>query len=69
MKAEIHPAFHADAKVHCACGAVFSIPGTQKEMHVEICSQCHPFYTGNNRIVDTEGRVEKFRKRFKIEKK
>ena len=69
MKAEIHPIFHPDAVVKCACGASYAIAGTQKEMHVEICSNCHPFYTGNNRLVDTEGRVEKFRKRFKIEKK
>ena len=65
MKAEIHPEFHTDAKVTCACGNTFAIPGTQKEISVEICSNCHPFYTGVEKIVDTAGRVEKFKMRQK----
>ena len=63
MKAEIHPEFHTDAKVKCACGQTFSIGSTMKEIEVEICSNCHPFYTGVEKIVDTAGRVEKFKAR------
>jgi large subunit ribosomal protein L31 len=63
MKADIHPEFNTDAKVKCACGQTFSIGSTMKEIEVEICSNCHPFYTGVEKIVDTAGRVEKFRAR------
>ncbi len=63
MKADIHPTYNADAKVSCACGAVFPIGGTKKDMHVEICSNCHPFYTGTEKVIDTAGRVEKFKAR------
>jgi large subunit ribosomal protein L31 len=63
MKAEIHPEFNTDAKVKCACGQTFTIGSTQKEIEVEICSNCHPFYTGVDKIVDTAGRVEKFKMR------
>ena len=63
MKAEIHPEFHTDAKVTCACGQTFSIGSTMKDIEVEICSNCHPFYTGVDKIVDTAGRVEKFKMR------
>ena len=63
MKAEIHPEFHTDAKVKCACGQTFTIGSTLKEIEVEICSNCHPFYTGVEKIVDTAGRVEKFKAR------
>jgi len=63
MKAEIHPEFHTDAKVKCACGQTFSIASTAKDIEVEICSNCHPFYTGIDKIVDTAGRVEKFKTR------
>ena len=63
MKAEIHPEFHTDAKVKCVCGTTFDIGSTTKEIEVEICSACHPFYTGVDKIVDTAGRVEKFRAR------
>lgn len=69
MKTEIHPEYHLDAVIKCACGVEYAVHGTQKMMHVEVCSQCHPFYTGNDRIMDTEGRVEKFRKKFKLEAK
>ena len=62
MKADIHPEFHT-AKVKCACGQTFSIGSTMKEIDVEICSNCHPFYTGVEKIVDTAGRVEKFKAR------
>ena len=63
MKADIHPEFYTDAKVKCACGHTFSIGSTMKKIEVEICSNCHPFYTGVEKIVDTAGRVEKFRAR------
>jgi len=69
MKTEIHPEYFMDAVVKCACGTEYKIPGATKEIHIEVCSNCHPFFTGNDRIMDTEGRVEKFRKRFKLEKK
>lgn len=63
MKAEIHPEFNTEAKVKCACGQTFTIGSTMKDIEVEICSNCHPFYTGVDKIVDTAGRVEKFRAR------
>lgn len=63
MKKEIHPTYYADAKVVCACGHTFTTGSTKKELHVEICSNCHPFYTGKQKLVDTAGRVEKFRTR------
>ena len=63
MKSDIHPTFHPDAKVTCACGHTYTIGSTKKEISVEICSHCHPFYTGVEKIVDTAGRVEKFKAR------
>ena len=63
MKADIHPQYFEDAKVTCACGQTFTIGGTEKEISVEICSACHPFYTGVEKVVDTAGRVDKFKKR------
>ncbi|MFM2357852.1 MAG: hypothetical protein RJA61_589 [Candidatus Parcubacteria bacterium] len=63
MKKETHPQYVADAKITCACGAVFAIGGTQKELSVEICSTCHPFYTGAEKSLDAAGRVEKFKAR------
>lgn len=63
MKADIHPEYYTDAKVTCACGHTFAIGSTVKEISVEICSACHPFYTGVEKIVDTAGRVEKFKAR------
>ncbi|MFA6338831.1 MAG: 50S ribosomal protein L31 [Candidatus Paceibacterota bacterium] len=61
MKAEIHPKYYEDAKVVCACGNTFTVGSTKQEIHVEICSNCHPFYTGDQKIIDTAGRVEKFK--------
>ena len=61
MKADIHPTYHKDAKVTCSCGAKFSVGGTAKELHVDVCSQCHPFYTGKQKLVDTAGRVDRFK--------
>ncbi|MDQ6899145.1 MAG: 50S ribosomal protein L31 [Candidatus Dormibacteraeota bacterium] len=63
MKTQIHPTFFEDALVTCACGNTFTTGSTQKRIQTEICSVCHPFYTGNQRIVDTGGQVERFRKR------
>ena len=63
MQAEIHPEYYTKAKVTCACGNTFTVGSTREELHVEICSQCHPFYTGNEKVLDSAGRVEKFRQR------
>ncbi|HYC79927.1 MAG TPA: 50S ribosomal protein L31 [Candidatus Binatia bacterium] len=63
MKNEIHPQYHAKAKVVCACGNTFTTGSTLAEMHVEICSNCHPFYTGKQNLIDTAGTIEKFRKK------
>jgi len=64
MKKEIHPKWYKEAKISCACGHEFSAGATVPEIKVEICSQCHPFYTGQERLVDTAGRVEKFEKKL-----
>ena len=63
MKKDIHPAFNK-AIVHCACGNEFETFSTMKEITVEICSQCHPLFTGQQKIVDSKGRVERFRRRY-----
>jgi large subunit ribosomal protein L31 len=63
MKKDIHPKYDLKTKATCACGAVFEVGSTMPEIHMEICSQCHPFYTGNEKIMDTAGRVERFNKR------
>lgn len=69
MKEKTHPKYYKDAIYRCACGAVFHIPSTKKEVEIEICSKCHPFYTGRAKIVDIAGQVEKFKKRaLKMEK-
>lgn len=64
MKKEIHPKWYPEAKISCACGHEFNAGATVPEIKVEICSQCHPFYTGQERLVDTAGRVEKFEKKL-----
>ncbi|PIW74573.1 MAG: 50S ribosomal protein L31 [Candidatus Portnoybacteria bacterium CG_4_8_14_3_um_filter_44_15] len=63
MKKDIHPKYHPKAKITCACGAVFEIGSTSPELEVEICSQCHPFYTGKEKIIET-GQIEKFKERL-----
>ncbi|MCJ7831360.1 MAG: 50S ribosomal protein L31 [Dehalococcoidia bacterium] len=63
MKKGIHPDY-VEATVHCACGNTFSTRSTRKELRVEVCSRCHPFFTGEQRIVDTAGRVERFKRRY-----
>lgn len=65
MKEGIHPEY-VEATVHCACGNTFKTRSTKKEIRVEICSQCHPFFTGKQKIVDTAKRVEKFKKKYKM---
>lgn len=61
MKKNIHPKYY-DSKVECACGNTFTVGATKADLKVEICSNCHPFYTGKKKLVDTMGRVERFRK-------
>ena len=63
MKAAIHPEY-VDAKIICACGNVVETRSTVKEMHVNTCATCHPYYTGNSKLIDTEGRVERFNKKY-----
>ncbi len=65
MKAKIHPKY-VEATVRCACGNTFQVGSTKKSLRVDVCSKCHPFFTGEQRIVDTAGRVERFRRRFKL---
>jgi large subunit ribosomal protein L31 len=62
MRKDIHPAYDV-AEVRCSCGNEFTTRATQREIHVEICAECHPFYTGKQKLVDTGGRVERFRRR------
>ncbi len=64
MKEGIHPKW-VEATVHCACGNTFKIHSTKPELRVELCSNCHPFYTGQQRIVDTGGQVERFMRRMR----
>jgi large subunit ribosomal protein L31 len=62
MKKDIHPQYYTDAKVICACGNTFTTGSTVKEIHVEICSVCHPFFTGKQKLMDNRGRVERFKR-------
>ena len=62
MKTDIHPEY-VEAHVRCTCGNEFNTRSTKSELHVEICSECHPFYTGKQKLVDTGGRVERFQRR------
>lgn len=63
MKTEIHPKYYPAAKVKCACGNHFTVGSTKSEIDVEICYNCHPFYTGKEKLIDTAGKVEKFKAR------
>ncbi len=69
MKTEIHPEYFTDAKVTCSCGNTFNVGSTKKEITIEICSACHPFFTGNEKVIDSAGRVEKFKARSAKAKK
>jgi large subunit ribosomal protein L31 len=64
MKADIHPVYHDKAKATCVCGNTFPVGSTREAISVSICSKCHPFYTGTEKIVDTRGRVDRFKKRL-----
>lgn len=63
VKTDTHPTYFPEAKVTCVCGRSFTVGSTEEKLEVEICSACHPFYTGNEKILDTAGRVEKFKAR------
>jgi large subunit ribosomal protein L31 len=63
MKKDIHPTYFKDAKVTCACGSTFTVGSTREKVEVEICSACHPFYTGLDKTLDAAGRVERFKTR------
>ena len=65
MKKEIHPQYYPESKVACACGQAFTVGSTLPEIKVEICSACHPFFSGQEKVIDTAGRVEKFKTRLK----
>ena len=68
MKTEIHPQYYTDAIVSCSCGNKFTVGSTQKEIKIEICSACHPFFTGNEKVIDAAGRVERFKARTSFAK-
>ena len=68
MKKEIHPAYFSAAVVTCSCGSTFTTGATKASLRVEVCSKCHPFYTGEQRVVDTEGRIERLRRRFNLDR-
>ena len=63
MKAEIHPKYH-QVNVHCACGETWTTGSTKTDLRIEICSKCHPFFTGKQKLVDSAGRVDRFQKRY-----
>jgi len=69
MKKDIHPAYVQDARVVCACGNTFTTGSTKKTIQVEVCSKCHPFFTGEHRYLDVKGRVDKFQKQQEVAKK
>lgn len=64
MKAKIHPKYYPKARVKCACGAEYTLGSTKENLETEVCSQCHPFYTGKDKIVDKSGMVEKYKARL-----
>ena len=64
MKKDIHPEYFENAKIVCACGATYEVGSTVPEIHVELCANCHPFYTGKQKILDTARRVEKFQEKM-----
>ncbi len=66
MKQDIHPKYYSESKVVCSCGKTYTIGSTKEEMRIELCGSCHPFYTGEQKIVDTEGRVERLKRRYNL---
>jgi large subunit ribosomal protein L31 len=69
MKEKLHPKFFPEAKVTCSCGNVFMLGSTIPSIKVELCNKCHPFYTGERRMVDTAGRVDRFKQRYGLKDK
>lgn len=67
MKQGIHPTYYEEARVVCSCGNVYTTGSTKPELRVELCNVCHPFFTGEQRIVDTEGRVDRLRRRYNLQ--
>jgi len=67
MKKDIHPSYNTDAKIICACGNVITTGSTENEIKTELCSQCHPFYTGKQKLVDSAGRVDKFKAKVRAQ--
>ncbi|MCL2481135.1 MAG: 50S ribosomal protein L31 [Spirochaetaceae bacterium] len=67
MKKEIHPEY-VETKITCACGNIIETKSTSKDLHVEICAACHPFFTGKEKLVDTAGRIERFNKKYGVAK-
>jgi len=66
MKDKIHPKYYDESKVICACGETFVTGSTSETLKTEVCSKCHPFFSGHRKIMDTQGQVERFRRRFNI---
>jgi len=66
LKQDIHPKYYSDSKVVCSCGKTYTIGSTKEEMRIELCGSCHPFYTGEQKIVDTEGRVDRMKRRYNL---
>jgi len=69
MKKDIHPQYYKNAKVTCSCGNTFEVGSTKEKIEVEVCSACHPFYTGTAKFIDTAGRVDKYQERVKMAEK
>jgi large subunit ribosomal protein L31 len=69
MKEKIHPKYFPEAKVTCSCGNTFLLGSTTPTIKVELCNKCHPFYTGEKRLVDTAGRVDRFKQRYGLKDK
>jgi large subunit ribosomal protein L31 len=68
MKEKIHPKYYPDAQVVCSCGHTYTTGSTKKQLRVELCSKCHPFFTGERKMIDTAGRVERFKQRYNLNK-
>ena len=69
MKAKIHPKYYKKATITCSCGNVFEVGSTVEKMEIEICSACHPFYTGKKKLIDSAGQVDRFKKKLEMAKK
>ena len=67
MKPKIHPQYYPEAQVVCSCGNTFTTGATKPSIRVEVCHRCHPFFTGEQRIIDTEGRVERLKRRYSLQ--